>query len=66
MAGVLERIGWPQKKPVVALRPLLRVDPPNLGALGRQGDPGRDLQGQDLGCGGDDTESIRRTMLREK
>ena len=27
MAGVLERIGWPQKKPVAALRPLLRVDP---------------------------------------
>ena len=36
------------------------------GAPGRQGDPGRDLQGQDLGCGGDDTESVRRTMPREQ
>lgn len=27
MAGVLERIRWHQKKPVIALRPLPRVNP---------------------------------------
>jgi hypothetical protein len=27
MAGVLEKIRWPQKKPVTALCPLPRVDP---------------------------------------